>query len=236
MPRPRNWGSLGPKTTSAPRRLRHSPRDRHFLLPSAHADVRVEEVPIKGDAKVIVLHAKPDPNQRPYLYNGRPYQRSGPTTSHMPVEMLYRQVMGRPENENIWEGRIAEGFTIEGLKAAYETRPWRSSRSRNPSVVECFSARCSSHASKARTRWVVFPSPFKPPEVPIIADSLVLTPLQEQILAMLSATRKTQMRAILGETGAAERTALRAITGLVELGLVEIDGAGRARGYRRHHK
>ncbi|MEE9391278.1 MAG: ATP-binding protein [Planctomycetota bacterium] len=80
-----------------------------------HASVVVEEIPLKDDLKVIALKTSPDPNHQPYLYDGRPYQRSGPTTAHMPPDLLYRQVLSRPENENLWEGRIAAGFSMANL-------------------------------------------------------------------------------------------------------------------------
>ena len=79
------------------------------------APVAVEEIEVSKGKFVIALSANPDPNQRPYLFDGRAYQRTGSSTSPMLIDTLYRQARDRPENENLWEGRRAEGLTLDNL-------------------------------------------------------------------------------------------------------------------------
>ena len=83
------------------------------------AQIHMEEIPVENSLTVIALHAKSDPNQRPYLYDGRPYQRRGPTTSRMPADVLFHLAAARPQNESLWEGRqVDTGFTFNHLDGA----------------------------------------------------------------------------------------------------------------------
>ena len=79
--------------------------------------IPIQEVEVADGRRLVVLKAIPDPNLKPYLYRGRAYQRIGSATSAMPQEVLSRLVLERPENEHHWEGRRAEGWTLDDLES-----------------------------------------------------------------------------------------------------------------------
>ncbi len=85
---------------------------RHFEPPTTVAQTRINI----GDGKeVLVLEACPDPTQRPYIFDGRPYQRIGPTTSVMPQERYHRLLAERPNSRICWETLIADGYDMTNL-------------------------------------------------------------------------------------------------------------------------
>jgi len=85
---------------------------RHFEPPAAVAQTRIGI----GDGKeVLILEACPDPTQRPYVFDGRPYQRIGPTTSVMPQEQYHRLLAERPDSRTRWETLPAEGYDLSDL-------------------------------------------------------------------------------------------------------------------------
>jgi len=73
-------------------------------------------ISIGDDKDVLVLEACPDPTERPYVFEGRPYQRIGPTTSVMPQENYHRLLAERPDSRTRWETRFAEDYDISDLK------------------------------------------------------------------------------------------------------------------------
>ena len=84
----------------------------HFEPPTTIAQTRINI----GDGKeVLVLEACPDPTQRPYVFDGRPYQRIGPTTSVMPQEQYHRLLAERPDSRTRWETLPAEGYDLSDL-------------------------------------------------------------------------------------------------------------------------
>jgi ATP-dependent DNA helicase RecG len=85
---------------------------RRFEPPGPIAQSRIE----LGDGKeVLVLEAQPDPTRRPYVFDGRPYQRVGPTTSVMPQETYHRFLAERPDSRTRWETLQAEGYGLADL-------------------------------------------------------------------------------------------------------------------------
>jgi ATP-dependent DNA helicase RecG len=67
------------------------------------ATILQTNVSIGDDKDMLVLEACPDPTQRPYVFEGRPYQRIGPTTSVMPQENYHRLLAERPDSRTRWE-------------------------------------------------------------------------------------------------------------------------------------
>ncbi len=85
---------------------------RRFEPPATIAQTRINI----GDGKdVLVFEACPDPTQRPYIFDGRPYQRIGPTTSVMPQENYHRLLAERPDSRTRWETLFADGYDITDL-------------------------------------------------------------------------------------------------------------------------
>ncbi|GIV04367.1 MAG: ATP-dependent DNA helicase RecG [Fimbriimonadales bacterium] len=85
---------------------------RLFEPPGTIAQTRIA----LGDGKeVLVLEAQPDPTRRPYVFDGRPYQRVGPTTSVMPQETYQRLLSERPDSRTRWETLPAEGYGLADL-------------------------------------------------------------------------------------------------------------------------
>ena len=84
----------------------------HFEPPAIIAQTRIDI----GDGKeVLVLEANPNPERRPYVFDGRPYQRIGSTTSPMPQETYQRLLAQRADAEVRWETRPAKGYEIWDL-------------------------------------------------------------------------------------------------------------------------
>lgn len=85
---------------------------RHLEPPATITQTRINI----GDGKeVLVLEACSDPTQRPYVFDGRPYQRVGPTTSVMPQETYHRLLAERPDSRTRWETLRAEGYGLADL-------------------------------------------------------------------------------------------------------------------------
>jgi len=85
---------------------------RRFEPPGTIVQTRID----LGDGKeVLVLDAQPDPTRRPYVFDGRPYQRVGPTTSVMPQETYHRLLAERPDSRTRWEILQAEGYDLADL-------------------------------------------------------------------------------------------------------------------------
>lgn len=83
-----------------------------FEPPASIAQIRVDV----GDGReVLVLEAIPNPESRPYAFDGRPYQRIGSTTSIMP-QATYQRLLNEREHSRIrWENQPAEAYDIAKL-------------------------------------------------------------------------------------------------------------------------
>jgi ATP-dependent DNA helicase RecG len=85
---------------------------RHFEPPAPIEQTRIN---IGNDKEVLVLEAIPNPEHRPYVLDGRPYQRIGSTTSTMPQETYQRLLAERTDSRIRWETRPTEGYDLSDL-------------------------------------------------------------------------------------------------------------------------
>lgn len=69
----------------------------------------------KPNHEVLVFKADPAGESRPYIYDGRAYQRIGPTDSVMPQAKYERLLLERAHGRRRWENAEAEGYNIEDL-------------------------------------------------------------------------------------------------------------------------
>lgn len=56
------------------------------------------------------MEARPNPEARPYVWKGRPYERLGPTTSVMPQSTYQRLLTERDQQGGRWENLAARGW------------------------------------------------------------------------------------------------------------------------------
>jgi ATP-dependent DNA helicase RecG len=74
----------------------------------------LEVIPLRGDKAVIVVSISGGGG--PYIYDGRPYLRHGPTTSQMPREEYHRSLLERLHATDRWENQpVPDGVTIDDL-------------------------------------------------------------------------------------------------------------------------
>ncbi len=88
------------------------------IEPPAFPDV--ETVALGNSNSVIALRVPSGVG--PYVYDGRPYMRNGPTTIVMPQAIYERKLLERTHAANRWENQPAEGVALEGLDRAEVTR------------------------------------------------------------------------------------------------------------------
>jgi ATP-dependent DNA helicase RecG len=80
--------------------------------------VEVEYVDLPGsDRKLVVLEARLQGDARPFVFDGRPYQRVGTTTSRMPQERYESLLLDRMQARWRWENQPAVGVRVEDLDA-----------------------------------------------------------------------------------------------------------------------
>ena len=72
-------------------------------------------VPVKREKKAIVLHADAHEDEIPFVYKGRPYWRTGSTTSVMPHEHYQHLTRELIEIRNPYEKFAARGYTIKHI-------------------------------------------------------------------------------------------------------------------------
>jgi ATP-dependent DNA helicase RecG len=91
-------------------------------LESIHNDLRkidppafpdVETIPLAGGKSVIALRVPGGGG--PFVYDGRPYMRNGPTTIIMPQAIYERKLLERTHATNRWENQPAVGTTADDL-------------------------------------------------------------------------------------------------------------------------
>ena len=69
-----------------------------------------------GDGKeVLMLEAVPNPESRPYAFDGRPFQRVGSTTSVLPRETYQQLLTERAHSRARWENQPAREYDISEL-------------------------------------------------------------------------------------------------------------------------
>ena len=86
----------------------------HKIEPPAFPDM--EEVPLDAGRSVLALRVTGGGG--PYTYDGRPYIRSGSTTSVMPQAEYQRLLLEKLHGTHRWENRPAEGITLGDLDSA----------------------------------------------------------------------------------------------------------------------
>lgn len=84
------------------------------IEPPAFPDV--ETVPL-GDGRAVVALRVPG-GGGPFLFDGRPYLRNGPTTVVMPQSIYERKLLERMHAGHRWENRPAEGLGLDDLEPA----------------------------------------------------------------------------------------------------------------------
>ena len=72
-------------------------------------------VRVEGRRKVLVLSVSASPESRPYVFDGRPYQRIGTTTSSMPQEVYQRLLSEGVHSRVRWENQPTEGCALSDL-------------------------------------------------------------------------------------------------------------------------
>jgi len=82
--------------------------------PPASVDVAFIDVP-GGSKKLIVLEARADDEARPFLYDGRAYQRVQSSTSVMPQERYEAMLLQRAHARRRWENQPAVDVTLDDL-------------------------------------------------------------------------------------------------------------------------
>jgi ATP-dependent DNA helicase RecG len=83
------------------------------LEPPAHVDVRF--LPVAGGRQVIILTAEAPREGVPWTFEGRPYQRTGRTTSVMPQERYQALLIERAHSRRRWENEPATGITLDDV-------------------------------------------------------------------------------------------------------------------------
>ncbi len=92
------------------------------LEPPARIDQT--RIPIAGTKEVLMLRTT-EQADGPYLFDGRPYQRIGNTTSRMPQAEYERRLLARAKNQQRWEDQVAEKYTLADLDMAEVERTLR---------------------------------------------------------------------------------------------------------------
>ncbi len=77
--------------------------------------IEMSRVEIPDKKVVIVLTACPTHSDVPYVFQGRPFQRIGSTTSKMPQQAYQRLLLERNHNNHRWEIEIADGYRLDDL-------------------------------------------------------------------------------------------------------------------------
>ena len=80
------------------------------------APIEIQRVRIdKQGHEAIVLKADSSNEIRPYVYDGRPYQKIGTSVSVMPQARYEQLLLDRAHAKKRWENAMAEGYTMDDL-------------------------------------------------------------------------------------------------------------------------
>ncbi len=82
-----------------------------------HAQVDIDRVTIGLDKEVVILISGFRKCDIPYIWDGRPYQRIGSTTSRMPQSVYQRLLLERDQNNHRWETGIARDYDCQDLSS-----------------------------------------------------------------------------------------------------------------------
>lgn len=82
--------------------------------------IPIERIAVPGtDRELIVLTAETNPDDKPYTYLSRPYEKVGSTTQVMPRHRFIRMAYCRPADKHMrWENQPAIELTVEDLDHA----------------------------------------------------------------------------------------------------------------------
>ena len=69
----------------------------------------------QSELEILVLEAIPVTEARPYIFDGRPYYRTGTTTAVMPQDMYQQLLLNRAHSKNRWENSAATEFELTDL-------------------------------------------------------------------------------------------------------------------------
>ncbi|MCF7935466.1 MAG: putative DNA binding domain-containing protein [Synergistales bacterium] len=95
------------------RTLRDIAEKLHTIEPPAETEIK--RVPVTEEKEVLVLSIPPQPELRPFVCDGRPYQRSTSTTSIMPQSVYQQLLRERMQQEIRWENGISRGYRVADL-------------------------------------------------------------------------------------------------------------------------
>lgn len=78
-------------------------------------NVQIDRVPVTDNKEALVLTVPRSPDQKPFVFDGRPYQRVASTTSVMPQQKYDQLVLDRAPMDRRWENLQAKGYSINDL-------------------------------------------------------------------------------------------------------------------------
>jgi ATP-dependent DNA helicase RecG len=79
------------------------------------APISIERIPMKPRGEIVVLSAAMAFEERPFVFDGRPYQRVGTATSVMPQERYQNLLLERAHSRNRWENDVARAVALDDL-------------------------------------------------------------------------------------------------------------------------
>ena len=85
------------------------------LEPFAPVNVDYVSLPDNGALQVIVLSVEDGGLEKPFVYDGRPWERVETTTQKMVQEKYERMLIAREKNQIKWESEVAKGYKFDDL-------------------------------------------------------------------------------------------------------------------------
>lgn len=83
-----------------------------------HASVNISYIGLpNSNKKVIAMQALPHSNEKPYIFDGRPYYREQSSTVIMPQSRYQQQLMHRQNHSTAWDAQITVDYQIKDLDA-----------------------------------------------------------------------------------------------------------------------
>jgi ATP-dependent DNA helicase RecG len=79
------------------------------------APIGMDRVPVGGKNEVIVLEAIPSEASLPFVFDGRPYVRVGPTTRHMSQEEYQSLLLRKVHSTHRWENTVSTALAVDEL-------------------------------------------------------------------------------------------------------------------------
>ena len=79
------------------------------------ASIDVEYIAVDSEKYVIALIAQPNPSLLPYVIDGKPFWRIGPSTRPMPQQHYQQLLIEKTNTLKPWDGEIAPHLSIQDL-------------------------------------------------------------------------------------------------------------------------